>query len=136
MSEEEVAQAAKTVELGNEFGRENNVVSLVSRDSTAVGTCKRKDESARAKEEANIEGCGEMLRGLAEILEEERLLNPAIVDTLEDVRCRLQIVPKVTVPLTKEFAGGVVSVLLGGLLSTVQILHSTSSFEGDDEFDI
>ena len=94
------------------------------------------DALMHAIHEANIEACGEMLRGLAEILEEERLLNPAIVDTLEDVRCRLQIVPKVTVPLTKEFAGGVVSVLLGGLLSTVQILHSTSSFEGDDEFDI
>ena len=133
MSLEDIAQAAKIVELGNDFSRENSVVSLVSRDSTAVGG--RQSESTRTKEKANIEACGEMLRGLAEILEEERLLNPAIVDTLEDVRCRLQIVPKVTVPLTKEFAGGVVSVLLGGLLSTVQILHSTSSFESD-EFDI
>jgi|EP01047_Picozoa_sp_COSAG01_P027469 hypothetical protein len=86
-----------------------------------VKTVRKANVSEMSRPE--IDSCIEMLRGLAEILEEERLVNAGLVSTLEDVRCRLQLAPGLTVALTREFAMSIVSLLAGGIYFSANMLY-------------
>lgn len=134
LSHSDVSWLSRKENSGMAFDRLNGVVAMRRRQSG--GNDVRVDGMDAEASSTNYTDCTEMLRGLAEILEEERLLSPTIVNTLEDVRCRLHIMPRVAVPLTKAFASSVVSVLAGGVAASVQIVRMTQSWQdGDGEWD-
>lgn len=128
-SASEIAAIAHKEKNGQEFDRTNGVIVMLRKED---GWSKDNgvDKQATA---AYYTDCTEMLRGLAEVLEEERLLSPAIVHTLEDVRCRLQIMPRFAVPLTTTFASSVISLLVGGVAASIQILRLTESWEAGED---